>query len=85
LWDVSFDDRLRVLGAESLELRRLKADLILAYKVLRDHVKICARSSFLLLVSDATSKLARTRDHDFKLVKRSFKLDCRKYFLLLCC
>lgn len=70
--ELSYCDRLAVLGAESLEVRRLKADLILMYKCL--FCSIALEPEIMFTVSD---NVHNTRGHRFKLVKPSCRLNCR--------
>jgi hypothetical protein len=43
---MNYDDRLAILGIEKLELRRLKQDLIMVYKILFSLVDIDAKEIF---------------------------------------
>jgi len=78
---MSYIDRLNLLGLESLELLRLKADLLFAYKVCNGLVTISNSSSFLPRVGDlACGRLASNRGHAHKLIKLPARLGCRRYF-----
>jgi hypothetical protein len=44
--NMNYDDRLAILGIEKLELRRLKQDLIIVYKILFGLVDIDAKEIF---------------------------------------
>lgn len=80
LHHLSYHDRLLCLNnAESLELRRLKHDLIMIFKIVHNFVAMDFSDFFAL--SDYT----RTRGHDFKLSKpicnnnaRQFTFACRR-------
>ena len=69
-----YNERLRVAGLESLELRRLKCDLCLTFSLLHGLVDFDYTTLFELRHGD------RTRGHHLKLVVRSTKLNCFKYF-----
>lgn len=72
--DQSYSSRLQLLGLESLELRRLRADLCLTYSLLRGIVRVDYTKFFELRMDK------RTRGHSWKLVVQSSKLNCRKHF-----
>jgi hypothetical protein len=74
LYKLSYPDRLQLLGLDSLELRRLRADLILTYAILHGGLNINSEIFFELRVSD------RTRGHPLKLVVNHANTNCRKYF-----
>ena len=70
---ISYDDRCARLGIDRLELRRLRADLILCYKILHGLV--------LLSFDDFCHNNRATRGHNFKLfIPESGVVDCRKRF-----
>jgi hypothetical protein len=75
LRDLSYEDRLRVLNLPTLKHRRLRGDLIEAYKILGGIYDTRA-SRGLLELSDNT----RTRGHSLKLAKHRSRLDIRKHF-----
>jgi hypothetical protein len=60
-WEVPYPERLRLLNLESLELRRIKRDIILVFKIIKNLValKFCDFFVFSLDV--------RTRGHCYKL------------------
>ena len=58
---LSYTDRLKALGLERLELRRLHADLIMCYKIVRGFVSIPFESFFELSLQQ------NTRGHSLKL------------------
>ena len=58
---LSYTDRLKALGLERLELRRLHADLIMCYKIVRGFVSILFESFFELSLQQ------NTRGHSLKL------------------
>ena len=68
--ELSYTDRLRNLGLETLERRRLAQDLALCYKIL---FGLCD-------VSVAVKIAACTRGNSLKLAKPSCSSDVRKYF-----
>jgi hypothetical protein len=70
----SYTDRLRYLNLDSLELRRIKADLHLTFALLHGLVKYDFEKFFEIRLDK------RTRGHPLKLVVSSFKTDCRKHF-----
>ena len=69
-------DRLKLCNLESLETRRLHADLILMYKIINNTIHVdlhnCVSISYSI-----------TRGNKYKLNKYHAKLDIRKYFLPL--
>ena len=59
--DLTYHQRLVALGLESLEMRRLRADLVFLYKIVFGHVKINLCDLFVLNFSH------NLRGHRFKL------------------
>ena len=74
LQNLTYLQRLERLNLETLETRRLKADLILMYKIIFRHVDTELADSFEF------STYTSTRGHPYKLVIPKFKTDCYKYF-----
>ena len=68
--DISYDTRLRLLGAESLELRRLKLDLIMMYKIL--HGLVAVDTLFNVRLDDTTRA-------DFKVFKPHCNVNSRAH------
>lgn len=75
---LTYSERLSYLKAETLELRRLKTDLLLIYKIIHKLVALNFDDFF------AFNNFTVTRGHDFKLVKplcvnnaRQFSFSCR--------
>ena len=73
--DKSYVDRLEILDLQTLECRRLMADLTLTFQILHGLVNFPTECLFTLRVGD------RTRGHSRKLVVLKASKDCRKYFL----
>jgi len=73
---ISYDDRCARLGIDRLELRRLRADLILCYKILHGLVLLSSDDFFTIVRNRAT------RGHSYKLFLPESRVDCRKRFLL---
>jgi hypothetical protein len=69
----SYFNRLKILGLELLEIRRIKQDLLTCYKILNNLVCLNTSSFFL------NNNYIYTRGHKFKLRKLKCKLDVRKY------
>jgi len=70
---LSYDERLRKLKLESLELRRLKTDLIYTYKILCGHVDVDFNNFFRFNNNS-------TRGHCYKLHVNCCRVDVRKNF-----
>ena len=72
---LDYEARLRALMLPSLEYRRVRGDMIEVYKILNNIYDPITTSSLLTL--DTNNK---TRGHNFKLKKHSFKTDKFKHF-----
>ena len=71
---LSYPERLCKANINSLELRRLRADLTLCYKILHKHVCIDTNNLFILDNNNLT------RGHRFKLRSSRPRLDTRLHF-----
>ena len=74
---LSYGERLSYLGLESLEMRRLKQDLIYCYKVVFSHVNACDE---LFTLSSSVNTSISTRGHIYKLFPHCSRIDARKFF-----
>ncbi len=70
-----YSDRLRLLNCDSLELRRLRADLVESFKYVKGFIISDLSNEFLLCNSKVT------RGHMYKLSHACFKTNVRKFFL----
>ena len=69
-----YDERCALLGLDCLELRRLRADLILCYKIILGLVWLSPDSFFTFVCN------SRTRSHSFKLFLTDSGVNCRQHF-----
>jgi len=72
---LTYKDRLSVLRLESLELRRLKADLIMCFKILKGYTNITLSELFMWSSSS-------TRGHSMKLYYPDSRVTARQHFSL---
>jgi hypothetical protein len=73
LSSLSYPDRLKELSLETLELRRLKQDLVMCFKIINGDVEIDPVSFFTF------STHCITRGHKYKLHKQSVRVDACKF------
>jgi hypothetical protein len=74
LADLQYKERNCVLHLESLELRRLKADLIIAYKLIFGLIDVDCKQFFTL------RNHCLTRGHTYRVVVQKFNVNCRRNF-----
>ena len=72
---MSYITRCNSLNIETLELRRMRCDLLFTYKILFGLVDIVAADLFTLVNSGYN-----TRGHQYKLSYNHCRIDSRKYF-----
>jgi hypothetical protein len=70
---LTYEERLTALCLESLELRRLKADLIMAFKILKGFTNIVSGDFFKL-------SSGITRGHSMKLYYPDSRINVRQHF-----
>jgi hypothetical protein len=70
---VAYCDRLKALGLQSLQERRLRNDLIMTYQILFGYVSLNYEDFF------TRSNVSVTRGHKHKLFVRRTRLDIHKY------
>ena len=70
--DFNSNDRLKMLGLQRLEERRMRSDLIETSRVLTENMILIPSYFFQLDEGDR-------RGHDQKLLKKRFRLNVRKY------
>ena len=71
--DLNYKDRLSLIELPSLEERRVREDLIEAFKLLKGIANL-DYSLFFKLSGDS-----KVRGHTYKIVKNNFRLDVRKH------
>ena len=69
-----YTDRLKIVGLERLEIRRIRFDLIMAYKIIFGLTCLQLEDFFQF------SPCSSTRGHEYKLLVLGAKCDTRKYF-----
>ncbi len=69
----SYQNRCKYLGLQSLELRRLRFDTTMCFKILSGFVNVDSAQFF-------RPNLRSIRGHNRKLLVESCRIDCRKYF-----
>ena len=74
IWNISYDDRLNILGLRSLEYRRIVADLSMCYQILHGIINVSFSSCFTINIH------LRTRGHDKRIFWISFSKDIGKYW-----
>jgi hypothetical protein len=75
LTNISYEGRLALLHIDSLEIRRLRFDLIMGYKIIFNVVDVSAPQFFT-----RASSSYYTRGHCHKLILNYSRIDVRKYF-----
>ena len=70
---LTYPARLQSLGLEALQVRRLKFDLIMCYRIMYNFVDVDASDFFCL------QSVNKTRGHNLKLIKPACELDVRKF------
>ena len=73
--DLSYFERLVVLGWITLEMRRIYADLVLCYKIINGHIAIDSSEFF-----SPVSSVMATRGHRFKMATQFSKNSIRHNF-----
>jgi len=74
LFYLSYDERLTLLGLERLELRRIRFDLIMVYKIIHGYVDLIAHEFFTF------STAVNTRGHSYKLAVPNSRINARQNF-----
>jgi len=74
---MTYNERLLALKLESLELRRLKLDLTMTYKIIFGLVDLSVNRYFVLRTNSST------RGHAFRIVPEKPNVNCRNYFFSL--
>ena len=72
----SYQDRLRILGIDSLQKRRCVFDLVELFKIIHNLSPLNFDDFFPFAEHNST------RGHQYKLAKKYCHLDCRKYFFV---
>ena len=75
LHNVPYPTRLEILSLDSLEVRRIRADLVLLFKIVRGLVDV----DMLDLISFNSSS---TRGHHLKLNVQYSRINCHKYYFI---
>ena len=73
-----YSERLRLLNLDFLEMRRLRADLMLCFKMLKGFADVDVSEFFEHVAPDSV-----TRGHRYKLVHPSVRINGRQHFLVV--
>ena len=76
MWKQSYNERLRLLNAHSLEYRRLYTDLVLCFQLLSNGFN----SQLVNVLTQSADN--KTRGHDLKLIKQTCSADATKYYFI---
>jgi len=71
LSNLTYGERLIKLGNDRLELRRLRADLLMCYKILHHSVDLYQENFFTM------SKIIKTRGNSYKLIVPNSRINAR--------
>ena len=75
LWNRNYAERLQILNLESLEVRRIKNDLIFLFQIVKNLVDMDSSELF-------TYNTSATRGHSQKINVQRSRLNCRKYWFI---
>ena len=77
----SYSERLSLLNLDSLEMRRLRADLMLCFKIMKGFVAIgCNNIQRMPLNFSNVLLLTVTHGHRYKLVYQTVRMNVRQHF-----
>ena len=74
---LSYEERLLRLDINSLEMRRLRQDLLLTYKII---FNLAGGAAYNMFTLTNTLYSTCTRGHPYKLYLHNSRIDTRKYF-----
>ena len=75
LFNLPYLQRLEIIGIDSLELRRIQADLVYLFKIIKGFVDVDP-------LDWVSFNLMNTRGHDLKINVQASRTNCRKFFFV---